>query len=134
MKKLTHNHSATQGDIDMTPMLDIVFIMLIFFIVTTSFVKEKALNVHRPDPTQSTNRHPTASLSIQIAENGQVLVNHRLTDMNRLVASIQMFLAVNSVDSIALIAHPKVKHKLVVEAVNLAKHAGIQNVSLLLEK
>jgi biopolymer transport protein ExbD len=115
-------------------MLDIVFIMLIFFIVTTSFVKEKGLNVHRPDQTQSSHHHPTTSLSIQIAENGQVMVNQRLTDMSRLVANIQVFLAENNVNSVAVIAHPKVKHQLVVEAVNLAKQAGIQNISMLLEK
>ena len=52
MKRKKHTSADDEAQIDMTPMLDIVFIMLIFFIVTTSFVKEKGLDVNRPEDNQ----------------------------------------------------------------------------------
>jgi len=53
MKRKKHTSAEDEAQIDMTPMLDIVFIMLIFFIVTTSFVKEKGLDVNRPEDNQA---------------------------------------------------------------------------------
>ena len=65
MKRKKHTSAEDEAQIDMTPMLDIVFIMLIFFIVTTSFVKEKGLDTNRPEDNQSNNDQPSKALSIR---------------------------------------------------------------------
>ncbi len=70
MKRKKHTSAEDEAQIDMTPMLDIVFIMLIFFIVTTSFVKEKGLDVNRPEDNQAKNDKPSKALSIRIAADG----------------------------------------------------------------
>ena len=116
----------------MTPMLDIVFIMLIFFIVTTSFVKEKGLEASRPkDNTES--QQPSKSLSIQIDDVGVIKMNGREVDIRRVVANIQTYLAENNTDSAAIQAHEDTEHGIVVEVMNQAKIAGINKISVLVK-
>ncbi|MBL4630432.1 MAG: biopolymer transporter ExbD [Paraglaciecola sp.] len=135
MKRKKHGSSNDDAAIDMTPMLDIVFIMLIFFIVTTSFVKEKGLEVNRPkdsvNPPPPTN---VKSLSIRVEEDGAIIVNGRQVDIRRVEANIQSFLAENNQDTAAVQAHPKAKHGAVTEVINEVKRAGISNISVLVGK
>ena len=127
LSKLQNN-----ADVDMTPMLDIVFIMLIFFIVTTSFVKEKGLEASRPkDNTES--QQPSKSLSIQIDDVGVIKMNGREVDIRRVVANIQTYLAENNTDSAAIQAHEDTEHGIVVEVMNQAKIAGINKISVLVK-
>ncbi|MFT4937823.1 MAG: biopolymer transport protein ExbD [Paraglaciecola sp.] len=135
MKRKKHGSSDDEASIDMTPMLDIVFIMLIFFIVTTSFVKEKGLEVSRPKDS-NTPPPPTnvKSLSIRIDADGSIVLNGRIVDVRRIEANIQSFLAENNQDSAAIQAHPKAKHGVVTEVVNETKKAGIQKISMMVSK
>jgi biopolymer transport protein ExbD len=135
MKRKKHGSNEDDAAIDMTPMLDIVFIMLIFFIVTTSFVKEKGLEVLRPKdsntPPPKTN---VKSLAIRIDQDGTIVMNSREVDIRRVEANIQSFLAENNQDTAAIQAHPKAKHGLVTEVINETKKAGIAKVSVLVSK
>jgi len=88
MKRKKHTSAGDEAEIDMTPMLDIVFIMLIFFIVTTSFVKEKGLDVNRPKDNNESNQ-PSKALSIQIDELGVIRMNGREVDVRRVVATFK---------------------------------------------
>ena len=135
MKRKKHGSSDDDAVIDMTPMLYIVFIMLIFFILTTSFVTEKGLEVNRPNDSK-THPPPTnvKSLSIRVNEDGTIVVNGREVDIRRVEANIQSFLAENNQDSAAVQAHPKAKHGDVTEVINEVKRAGISNVSVLVGK
>jgi biopolymer transport protein ExbD len=135
MKRKKHGSSDDEAAIDMTPMLDIVFIMLIFFIVTTSFVKEKGLEVSRPKDS-NTPPPPTnvKSLAIRIDADGSIVLNGRVVDIRRIEANIQSFLAENNQDSAAVQAHPKAKHGVVTEVINETKKAGIAKVSVLVSK
>jgi biopolymer transport protein ExbD len=135
MKKKKHGASDDDAAIDMTPMLDIVFIMLIFFIVTTSFVKEKGLEVLRPkDSTTPPPKTNVKSLAIRIDQDGTIVMNSREVDIRRVEANIQSFLAENNQDTAAIQAHPKAKHGLVTEVINETKKAGIAKVSVLISK
>ncbi|MFT6779907.1 MAG: biopolymer transport protein ExbD [Paraglaciecola sp.] len=135
MKRKKHGSSDDEAAIDMTPMLDIVFIMLIFFIVTTSFVKEKGLEVNRPEDSKTPPPPSNVkSLSIRVEEDGTIVVNGRQVDIRRVEASIQSFLAENNQDTAAVQAHPKSKHGDVTEVINEVKRAGISNVSVLVSK
>ena len=133
MKRKKHTSGDDEAQIDMTPMLDIVFIMLIFFIVTTSFVKEKGLDVNRPDDQKSENNNPSSSLSIRIDENGVITMGGREVDIRRVVANAQTFLANNNTDSAAIQADEKTEHGIVVEVMNQVKIAGIEKVSVLVK-
>ena len=132
MKRKKHTSGDDEAQVDMTPMLDILFIMLILFIVTTSFVKEKGLDVNRPENKNQSN-NPSKSLSIRIDEMGTIIMNGREVDIRRVIANIQTYLAENPTDSAAIQAHENTEHGVVVEVMNQAKEAGINNVSVLVK-
>ncbi|CAB9495387.1 MULTISPECIES: ExbD/TolR family protein [Alteromonas] len=134
MKRKKHTSAEDEAQIDMTPMLDIVFIMLIFFIVTTSFVKEKGLDVNRPEDNQAKNDKPSKALSIRIAADGTITMGGREVDIRRVVANTQTYLAENNTDSAAIQAHEDSEHGTVVEVMNQVKIAGIDKVSVLVKK
>ncbi len=133
MKRKKHTSADDEAQIDMTPMLDIVFIMLIFFIVTTSFVKEKGLDVNRPEDNQSKTDKPSSSLSIRIDANGTITMGGREVDIRRVVANAQTYLAENNTDTAAIQAHEDTEHGTVVEVMNQVKVAGIEKVSVLVK-
>ena len=130
MKRKKHTSAEDEAQIDMTPMLDIVFIMLIFFIVTTSFVKEKGLDVNRPEDNQAKNDKPSKALSIRIDADGTIMMGGREVDIRRVVANAQTYLAENNTDSAAIQAHEDSEHGTVVEVMNQVKIAGIDKVSV----
>ena len=107
MKRKKHTSAEDEAQIDMTPMLDIVFIMLIFFIVTTSFVKEKGLDVNRPEDNQAKNDKPSKALSIRIDADGTIMMGGREVDIRRVVANAQTYLAENNTDTAAIQAHER---------------------------
>ena len=133
MKRKKHTSADDEAQIDMTPMLDIVFIMLIFFIVTTSFVKEKGLDVNRPEDNQSNTNEPSKALSIRIDANGTIVMGGREVDIRRVVANAQTYLAENNTDTAAIQAHEDAEHGTVVEVMNQVKIAGIDKISVLVK-
>ncbi|MBO1254523.1 biopolymer transporter ExbD [Alteromonas sp. 5E99-2] len=134
MKRKKHTSGDDEAQVDMTPMLDIVFIMLIFFIVTTSFVKEKGLGVNRPEDNQNQNQNPSQALSIRIDADGVIQMNGREVDIRRVIANVQTYLANTPTTSAAIQAHEDTEHGIVVEVMNQAKIAGIEQVSVLVKK
>ncbi len=111
-------HEEREADVDMTPMLDIVFILLIFFIVTTSFVKEEGLLINRPKAKNNPNENNTPTVVVQIGETGLVKFNGRLVDIERLSARIESFLSENQTNSAVVIAHDNVAHDKVVKVID----------------
>lgn len=82
------------ADIDITPMLDIVFIMLIFFIVTATFVKESGIDVTRPDAETAVKQNRVAIL-IAIRDNNEVWINRRQVDLASVRANVEKLHAEN---------------------------------------
>lgn len=125
-----HKTVEDEADIDMTPMLDIVFIMLIFFIVTTSFVKEKGLEVQRPKDQQNQQQSKSDAVSILITETGQIYMNNRLVDIERVNANIQNYLAEVDTDVAVVKAAKGAPHGIVVKVLDQAAEAGIGTLSV----
>ena len=75
-----HARHEEESAIDMTPMLDIVFIMLIFFIVTATFVKESGLDVTRPN-AETAVKQSRVGILIAIGENNEIYINRREVDL-----------------------------------------------------
>lgn len=118
--------------IDMTPMLDIVFIMLIFFIVTTSFVKEAGIDVNKPDASNATKK-PSANIFIAIRSNGEVWMDKRMVDVERVGANIERLLAEQPTDMVVIQADKEAKHGVVVQVMDQIKEAGIEKISIAAE-
>ena len=111
-------HEEREADVDMTPMLDIVFILLIFFIVTTSFVKEEGLLVNRPKVKNNPSENNTPTVVVQIGETGLVKFNGQLVDIERLSARIESFLSENQTNNAVVIAHDDVAYERVVKVID----------------
>ena len=107
------------ADVDMTPMLDIVFILLIFFIVTTSFVKESGFIVDKSKNQKSTSN--AANMSIHIDDNDIIYFNNKPIDIELLSAQIEFFLAENATKSILLRPHEDTKYQKVVDILDKIK-------------
>lgn len=107
-------HAAGQEDdseIDLTPMLDVVFIMLIFFIVTASFVKEFGLEINRPDANAPEVNIPTENQNVLIAitASSDIEVDGRRVDVRSVRSVIQRKLAENPKGSVIINAHREAK-------------------------
>ena len=114
---------AEEGEIDITPMLDVVFIMLIFFIVTASFVKESGIEVNRPDASTSTAK-PRANILIAINEGGEE---------SQVRANIERLHAENPQGTVVVQADEEAKTKTLVAVMDAARAAGVYDVSLATE-
>ncbi|MAP94966.1 MAG: biopolymer transporter ExbD [Ponticaulis sp.] len=113
---------------DLTPMLDIVFILLVFFVVTMTFLKESAMDMTPPSSNSSDPLPHGPSAIVRIDDNGLIRVNGVLTDIGGVEARLQRLLAETPDLSVLVQAHPQAKNKFVILAVDQARSAGIQGV------
>ncbi|HUU04174.1 MAG TPA: biopolymer transporter ExbD [Myxococcota bacterium] len=120
------------SDINITPMLDMVFIMLIFFIVTASFVKEAGIDVNKPGAISAQTKG-RASIFIAISANNEVWIDRRQVDVRQVGANIERLLAENPQGSVVIQADRDSKNGILVQVMDAAKLAGVENVSLAAE-
>ncbi len=124
------HHEADEAIINITPMLDIVFILLIFFIVTTSFVKEFAVDMSRPSNEPPKTEKLSEVIFVRIDATGQVFVRDRLTDIRAVRANIVSGLAQKPDASVVVAAARDADVGVLVRVVDQARVAGAQQVSL----
>ncbi len=125
MRRRSNRSSVEQSaDIDMTPMLDIVFIMLIFFIVTTSFVKESGIDVNRPS-AQSGETKVQGNVIIGIKANGEVWIDKRLVDVRAVRANVSRLRAENPLGSVIIAADRDTKTHHLVAVIDQVRLAGV---------
>lgn len=115
--------------VDMTPMLDIVFILLIFFIVTTSFVKEQGLMVNIPEMNKTSNESAPAIL-LRINESGIVTFNGKIVDIERIPARIENFIAKHDTISAIVIPDNETRHEYVVNVMDKIKQFSQLTISI----
>ena len=121
-----------ETEINLTPMLDVVFIMLIFFIVTASFVKEAGIDVSRP-PAATAERKERVNILVAITENDQIWMDRRQVDPRALRANIERLHAENPQGSVVIQADKNSKNGLLVQVMDAARLAGVSNVALAAE-
>ena len=123
-----------EADVDLTPMLDVVFILLIFFIVTSTFVQEQALGIEPPPPPPPPNTisEPQPSIIIYIDDAGLIRVNGRPSDISAVRANIERLKAETPESAVIIQAHPDAQTGLIIRARDQAASAGIENVNVIL--
>ena len=124
---------AEDSTIDITPMLDIVFIMLISFIVTTTFIKETGVEVNRPNASTAV-ADERGNILIAITENNEIYIDKRLIDLRAVRANVERLKAENPEGSVIIQADQNSKTGLLVETMDQVRLAGVQNVSIAAEK
>jgi len=118
-----------ESQIDLTPMLDVVFIMLIFFIVTSTFVKESGVDVTRPEAETAV---PTDASSIQIGieANNQIWIDKRQVDKRAVRANVEKGLAESPGAAVIIIADALSNTETLIEVMDQARLAGAASVSV----
>ena len=133
MRRRANRSAAEQNsDIDMTPMLDIVFIMLIFFIVTTSFVKESGIDVNRPT-AQTAERKEQGHIIVSIKASGEIWIDKRNIDIRAVRANVARLHAENPLGSVIIAADRDTKTHALVQVMDQIRLAGITNASIATE-
>jgi len=133
MRRRSNRSSSEQtADIDMTPMLDIVFIMLIFFIVTTSFVKESGIDVNRPT-AQTATRKEQGNIIVGIKANGDIHIDKRLVDVRAVRANVSRLHAEQPLGSVVIAADKETKVNVLIQVMDQIRLAGIMNASIATE-
>jgi biopolymer transport protein ExbD len=121
--------SEEDSEVNLTPMLDVVFIMLIFFIVTASFVKEAGVEVNRAAAVTA-ERRERGNILVAITENDQIWIDRKEVDPRALRANIERLYAENPQGQVVIQADKASKNRLLVEVMDAARAAGVESVSI----
>jgi len=116
-------------NINLTPMIDMVFILLIFFIVTTSFVKETGVEINRPT-AKTAERHEKGNILVAITKNGEIWIDRRRVDAQSVRANIERLRAQNSEGAVIIQADEASQTGLLVKIIDQIRLAGIANISI----
>ena len=120
---------SDENPLDLTPMMDIVFIMLIFFIVTTSFVKETEL-ILADQNAETAERDEKGNILVAITENNEIWIDKRRVDLKAVRANIERLKIEYPEGSVIIQADTLSKSGLLVETMDQIRLAGIQNISI----
>jgi len=123
------NRRKSESEVNLTPMLDVVFIMLIFFIVTASFVKESGIEISRPGASTAV-RKERGNILIAITANDQIWMNRRQVDPRALRANIERAHAENPQGAVVIQADKAAKTGFLVQVMDAARQAGVKDISL----
>jgi biopolymer transport protein ExbD len=119
-----------ENEINLTPMLDVVFIMLIFFIVTASFVREAGIDVNRPDAPMTQSKPEDSNILVMINSIDEIWIDRRLIDPRAVRANIERMHAENPEGSVVIQANKSSTNKMLVEVMDAARQAGVYNISI----
>tara|TARA_Y100001949_G_scaffold102899_1_gene86807 strand:- start:136 stop:570 length:435 start_codon:yes stop_codon:yes gene_type:complete len=120
---------AEEDELNLTPMLDVVFILLIFFIVTANFIKEPGLEVNRPDAETSTIQE-NAAILIAIGNNDDIWIDGRRIDVRQVKANVTKLLAENPQGSVVIQADEQASADAIIKVMDQSRDAGVYAISL----
>ena len=129
MRKISHAGQEEEASIDLTPMIDVTFIMLIFFIVTATFVKETGIDVNRPE-AQTAVVKEKANILIAIDANDQIWIDRRKVDIRSVRPNIERLHAENPQGSVVIQADKESKTETLISVMDASRQAGVYNVAI----
>jgi len=119
------------SEVNVTPMLDVVFILLIFFVVTASFIKPAGIDLSRFDAPMSTESASSrSSILIALNAHGQIWINGRHVSLEALGPNIEKLHAENPTAKVIISAEPEAKNGLLVRVLDVARGKGLEEISL----
>ncbi|MCB1690686.1 MAG: biopolymer transporter ExbD [Halioglobus sp.] len=133
MSARRHIPAQEETELDMTPMLDIVFIMLIFFIVTTSFVKESGVTVNTPQASTAANQE-NANIFIAITASGEVWIDRRPVDPRSVRAIVARLHADNPEGSVIIQSDAESATGTLVDVMDQVRLAGVEGIAIAADK
>ncbi len=133
MKTRRRGSGDEDADINLTPMLDVVFIMLIFFIVTATFIKQTGIQVLRPDALTAEQK-PTVSMLIAISPNGEIWIDKKRVDPGTVRAHIERLHSENPKGGLVIQADKESTNEKLMVVLSAARAAGLREVAISTEK
>lgn len=129
--RIAHRRSGgDESEIDLTPMLDVVFIMLIFFIVTASFVKEVGIQVARPQAQQSETDSENKNIVFTVTSANEIWMGDRRIDLRSVRANVEQLHAENPKAVVVIRAHDESDTEIFAGIADQAREANVYDVSL----
>ena len=129
-RMINSGQSQEEDEVDLTPMLDVVFIMLIFFIVTATFVKEIGIDVNTPDDNQNVKDADKKSIVMQVTSRNRIKIRNRDIDFRAVRANIERLHAESPDAPVVVQPHPESNTEIMVHVMDSARQAGVYNVSI----
>jgi biopolymer transport protein ExbD len=129
MKFRHKRREEEESEINITPMMDIVFIMLIFFIVTTSFIKETGIDPNRPE-AETAKRAELGNILIAIAPNDRIWMNKAPVELEAVKIMTELAHAENPESSVVVVADELASTGLVLDVMDQIRLSGISKISL----
>ena len=129
MRRIAAQAAEDESSIDITPMLDVVFIMLIFFIVTATFVKEAGIDVNRPEAATAVKQEK-ANILIAINEKNEIWIDRRKVDIRSVRPNIERLHAENPQGSVVIQADKESKTETLIKVMDASRSAGVFNVAI----
>ncbi len=129
MQARQHSPDSEEHGIDLAPMLDFTINLLIFFIITTSFIKEAGVTVFKPEAVTAEHRE-SGNLLIAIRENGDIWMDRKQVDMRELRAMIERLHIERPDDSVVIIADRNSQAGVVAQVMDEVRAGGITEVSI----
>jgi biopolymer transport protein ExbD len=127
-----HAVQQEETEINITPMLDIVFIMLIFFIVTTSFIKETGIDPNRPE-AETAYKQERGNILIAINEAGDIWMNKRKVELGQVRQLVEQAKTESPESSVVIIADQKSSTGVLIDLMDQIRLGGVANISVAAE-
>ena len=128
-RKRSFATSAEKTDLDISPLIDMVFILLIFFMVTTTFVKDLDLDLNRPS-AQSAERASTKALRVHIDRHGEVYVDNQNVRPWMVQSHVRSGLRAKATGDVLVIADEGIRAQLLLQVVDQCRLAGAKDVGV----
>jgi len=127
--EVTVERENRDNEVNLTPMLDVVFILLIFFIVTASFIKETGIDVNKPDAS-TRDFVDSANILVAISESNEIWIDQRLIDPRAVRANIERLRAEYPESTVVIQADERSLNKMLVLVMDAIRQAGIYDISI----
>ena len=129
MRDVEQYQDDEEAEINLTPMLDVVFIMLIFFIVTAVFVKDPGVEVSRPDALTAITPE-RGSIFVAVTANNEIYVDQRSVGADGVRSAIERLLAENPEGGVVIQADNGAANEFVINVMDAARAVGIEDVTI----
>ena len=129
MRKIAKEQEQGGAEIDLTPMLDVVFLMLICLLGVASFIKEAGVEVNRPDDNQPDNPEDSTSILVEVASDNQIWMENRRVDIRAVRANIQRLLAEDPEAPVTIKVEKGAEAGIVVDVADAARESGVAAVN-----
>ncbi|MGR8931020.1 MAG: ExbD/TolR family protein [Gammaproteobacteria bacterium] len=129
MSRRNQNNATSVDDLNLTPLIDMVFILLIFFLVTTSFIRESSVTIERPK-AETANPQQNAEIIVTISADEQIWLNNVSTDIRLLRARLNDMGLSSAGRSAVILADAQTSTGLLVKVMDQLRLAGFENISV----